>query len=412
MRDIESEHIQSEKGSESKFDIPLSAPLIQGNEWRYVKECLDSGWVSSAGAYVTRFEQSIADYVGADAATATASGTAALHLSLLVVGVEPDDEVLIPTMTFVATANAVRYAGAWPVFMDVDPVYWQMDVEKTLAFLRKDCKWKNGALYNKATGRRVKAILPVHLLGHPADMDPLLEAAHEYGLAVIEDAAESLGAKYLRNRHLGRGEWVPVGALGDIACFSFNGNKVITTGGGGMIVTSNKTWAQKARYLSTQAKEDGDELVHGEVGYNYRLSNIAAAVGLAQVELLDRHIAAKHRIAKAYEEGLAEQPGIMLPAQADWAKSIFWLYTILVDVNLFGVDSRTLFRKLRMAGIESRPFWRPLHMLEPFKNCFAYRIETAASIYRDGLSLPSSVGMEASAQAKVIRTVVGSAVPG
>ena len=290
--------------------IPLSEPCIRGAEWAYVKECLDTNWVSSAGTFVDRFERELAAYVGTKYAVATSSGTAALHVALLAAGVQPDDEVLVSTLTFIAPANAVRYVGAWPLFIDAEPHYWQMDAEKALHFLENQCRWQDGGLRNRATGRRVNAILPVHILGHPCDMDPLLDAALKYDLVVIEDATESLGATY-------RGR--TVGHLGDIACFSFNGNKLITTGGGGMVVTNNQVWADRAKYLTTQAKDDPVEYIHGEMGYNYRLTNIQAAMGCAQMEQLSDFIAAKVAIAATYTQTLGDVPGITPMCEAPWA---------------------------------------------------------------------------------------------
>ena len=257
--------------------IPLSVPEIRGNEWRYVKECLDTNWVSSVGAYVDRFEQMVAQQAETKHAVATVNGTAALHVALMVAGVQPEDEVLVSTLTFIAPVNAIRYVGAWPVFIDAEPTYWQMDPARVVEFLEQGCRWNDGALYNRRTGRRVTAVIPVHILGHPVDIDPIMAVARKFGLKVIEDATEGLGATY-KGRSLG--------CLGDIACFSFNGNKIITTGGGGMIVTDNEEWARKAKYLTTQAKDDPIEYVHGEVGYNYRLTNLLAAVGCAQMEQL------------------------------------------------------------------------------------------------------------------------------
>ncbi|MFH1428724.1 MAG: DegT/DnrJ/EryC1/StrS family aminotransferase, partial [Candidatus Margulisiibacteriota bacterium] len=246
-------------------------PEIRGNEWKYVKECLDTGWVSSSGDYVKKFEQHFADYTGAKYAIACVNGTSALHISLLITGIGADDEVIMPALTFVAPANAVRYVGAWPVFMDVQRDTWELDPEKLNDFINQECEYKNSCLINKNTGRQIKAIIPVHILGHPVDMDPILDIARRYELPVIEDATESLGAKYKGKN---------VGTIGDIACFSFNGNKIITTGGSGMIVTDNKAWADKAHYLTTQAKDDPLEYIHNEVGYNYRLPNILAAMGI------------------------------------------------------------------------------------------------------------------------------------
>jgi len=370
----------------SEGTIPLCVPEIRGNEWEYIKECLDTAWVSSVGSFVNRFEAELAAYVGAKYAISAVNDTAALHIALLVAGVRFDDEVLVPALTFIAPANAVRYVGAWPVFIDAEPNYWQMDPQKLVDFLEQECRWIKGELCNKTTGRRIRAVLPVHILGHPCDMDPILEIARRYNLAVIEDATESLGAKYKKRM---------VGTLGDIACFSFNGNKIITTGGGGMIVTDNETWARKAKYLTTQAKDDVVEYIHNEIGYNYRLTNIQAAMGCAQLEQLDDYVAAKRRIAAYYTEHLANVPGIELPREAEWASSIFWLYTVLVDFKRYGLDSRTLMHKLREERVITRPLWHTIHDLPPFENCQAYCVETAQQLYQRGLSLPSSVGLDA-----------------
>jgi len=363
---------------------PLCVPEIRGNEWKYIKECLDTNWVSSVGPFVDRFERELAAYVGIEHAVATVNGTAALHIALLVVGVQPDDEVLVSTLTFISPANAIRYVRAWPVFIDAEPTYWQMDPQKVVDFLEKECQWRDGSLYNKITGRRLKAILPVHILGHPCDMDPILEIARKYSLVVIEDATESLGAKY-------KGRMV--GHLGDIACFSFNGNKIITTGGGGMIVTGNEAWARKARYLTTQAKDDPVEYVHNEIGYNYRLTNIQAAMGVAQLEKLDEYIAAKRRIAETYTQAFKDIPGLRPMREAEWAFSIYWLYTILVDEAMYGMSSRKLMEELQQRGVQSRPFWHPIYSLPPYEDCQAFTVEVADKLYTQGLSLPSSVGI-------------------
>lgn len=376
--------------------IPLCVPEIRGNEWKYTKECLDSNWVSSAGPFVDRFERELAAYLSTKYAVATVNGTAALHIALLVAGIQPDEEVLVSDLTFVAPVNAIRYLGAWPVFMDAEPDYWQMDPQKVIDFLQKECQWRHGGLYNRTTGRRVKAILPVHILGHPVDTDPIVEAARKYNLVVVEDATESLGAKY-------KGQMV--GHLGDIACFSFNGNKIITTGGGGMIVTDNEAWARKAKYLTTQAKDDPVEYIHNEIGYNYRLTNIQAAIGVAQMEKVDEYLAAKRAIARRYYEGLSDVPGLTLPTEATWAKSAFWLYTVLVDAVVYGMGSRDLLHKLQDAHILSRPLWHPIHTLRPFEGCYAYHVEVASQLYRDGLSLPCSVGLGENDQDQVIEVI-------
>ena len=376
--------------------VPLCAPEIHGNEWNYIRHCLDTGWVSSVGAYVDRFEQCVADAVGARYAVATVNGTSALHIALLVAGVERDDEVLIPSLSFIAPANAIRYAGAWPVFLDVEPMYRQLDVGPAIEFLTRACVRRDYALYNRATGRRVRAILPVHILGHPVDLDPLLDLAGWFDLPVIEDATESLGATY----H-GRA----VGHLGTVACFSFNGNKLITTGGGGMLVTDDETLARRARHLTTQAKDDPVEYIHREVGYNYRLTNIQAAMGVAQMEQLPDFLAAKRRIASCYTDALADVPGLEPMREAPWASSAWWLYTIDVDEARFGTDARGLMRALAARNIQTRPLWQPLHQSPAHAASPALPCPVAEAAYRNSISLPCSVGLTPAAQAAVIAAI-------
>ena len=379
--------------------IPLSEPSISGNEWNYVKDCLDTNWVSSVGSYVDRFEGMVAEFVGARNAIAAVNGTAALHVALLMAGIQPDDEVPVSTLSFIAPANAIRYVGAWPVFIDAEPVYWQMDPQRLTDFLKLECTWKNGALRNKGTGRRVPAILPVHILGHPCDMDAINQIAREFDLLVIEDATESLGAHYRDSM---------VGHLGDIACFSFNGNKIMTTGGGGMIVTDNEAWAARGKYLTTQAKDDPIEYLHNEVGYNYRLPNVLAALGCAQMEQLPAFIEKRRSVAADYNAAFESVAGLTPMSEAAWARSIFWLYTVLVDETKFGVDSRTLMRRLDESGIQSRPLWLPLHLSPINKNLQAYGGDVAERIQRQALSLPSSASLTASQQQTVIEAVTSS----
>jgi perosamine synthetase len=376
--------------------IPLCTPELRGNEWRYVKECLDTGWVSSVGPFVEQFEKNVASYVSASHGVASSTGTAALHLSLLVAGVKPDDEVLVSDLTFIAPANAIRYANAWPVLIDAEPVYWQMDVGRALDFIENQCKWTGGKLVNKTTGRPVSAIVPVHILGHPVDLDPLLDIATKYELAIVEDATESLGAEY-RGRK--------VGNLAQIGCFSFNGNKIITTGSGGMIVTNDSSWAAKAKYLSTQAKDDPIEYVHKEIGFNYRLSNVNAALGCAQMELLDEVIAIKRGIAAEYAKAFADLPGVTLMQEASWARSIFWLNTVLIDREVYGEDSRALLKRLARRGIQARPLWEPLHRSQALGEVQSVGGEVADDINRRALSLPSSVGMTPEQVQEVIGAV-------
>lgn len=400
MRASELVSMQFEPGAAAPAGtIPLCVPHIAGNEWEYVKQCLDTNWVSSAGPFVTRFEQMARDVIGTREAVATVNGTAALHVALLVAGIQPDDEVLVSDLTFIAPANAIRYAGAWPVFIDAEKDYWQMDPARVVDFLENHCTSRDGKLVNSKTGRRVKAVLPVHILGHPVDMDALLECARRFDLTVIEDATESLGATY-RGRH--------VGALGDISCLSFNGNKVITTGGGGMVLTNNSAWAEKARYLTTQAKDDAVEYVHGEIGYNYRLTNIQAAMGCAQMEQLQNFIEKKRQIARSYAAAFDSVPGISCMRQAPWATSINWLSTILVDESKYGEDSRLLMHRLATEGIQTRPLWQPLHKSPACAGMQSQGGDVAEEINNHALSLPSSVGLTTAELQRVINAVTKS----
>jgi perosamine synthetase len=378
--------------------IALCVPEIRGNEWKYVKQCLDSGWVSSVGEFVSRFEREVAACARSSHGIAAVTGTAALHVALLIAGVEPDDEVIVSDLTFIAPANAISYVGAHPVLIDAEPAHWQIDAERVVAFLDNDCRWTSDGLRNKRTGRRVRAILPVHILGHPVEMDTILQAARKYELAVIEDATESLTAEYKGRR---------VGSLGDAAAFSFNGNKIITTGGGGMIVTRNPEWAARAKYLTTQAKDDPIEYVHGEVGFNYRLTNIQAAVGCAQLEQLESFVAAKRRLASIYTDAFKDVAGLTPMREADWAMSIFWMYTVLVDESAYGEDSRALMRRLAQKGIQSRPLWQPLHRSPVYQKAQVIGGEVADDLNRRALSLPSSVGLTDDELHSVIDAVIG-----
>jgi perosamine synthetase len=397
MKTIEADLKAAQSGTQF---IPLSVPEIRGNEWQYVKECLDTGWVSSVGSYVERFEQMLAAQAGTTYAVATVNGTSALHISLLVSGVRPNDEVLVSTLTFIAPVNAIRYAGAWPVFVDAEPKYWQMDPDRVLDFVEHECEWINNELFNRHTGRRVSAILPVHILGHPVDMEPILAIARKYDLKVIEDSTEALGSMY-RGRS--------PGSFGDIGCFSFNGNKIITTGGGGMIVTDREDWAKKAKYLTTQAKDDPIEYIHGEIGFNYRLTNVLAAIGCAQMEQLASYVAKKRSIAARYQQGLAGIPGLIPMKNASWAESTFWMYTVLVDPIEFGIDARQLLRILESQKIQARPLWQPIHLSPAHAVKGAQSLPVAEHLADRALSLPCSVNLSDQDQDRVIAAITAAA---
>jgi len=349
--------------------IPLSEPVFRGNEWKYVKDCLDSGWVSSAGKYVDLFEKKVAEYVGAEHAISTANGTAAIHTALMIAGVRPGDRVVVPTLSFIATVNPVIYCGAIPVFVDSEKETLNMDPEKAVETIQRLVKGN----------QKPKAIIVTHLYGHPCDVDPILDIARQYGIAVIEDACESLGSKY-------KGKMT--GTLGDIGCFSFNGNKIITTGGGGMLVTNQESFAIKAKYLTTQARDDDNEYIHNEVGYNYRLTNIQAALGLAQLEQLPAFIKKKRGIVQQYLKELTDLEEVRLLSEPEWAESNYWLITVLI--HKAGFHRRHFLEKLR-GGIILRPLFRPLHMQRPFAGRNKGELKVAEVLYETGLNLPSPV---------------------
>lgn len=376
--------------------IPLCVPCLRGRELDYLRECVETNWVSYAGPFVPRFEALTAASVGSAHAVATNSGTAALHIALKLAGVEPGDEVLVSDLTFIAPVNAIRYCGAHPVFFDAEPLYWQINVDHVREFLETECRASSNRLLNRATGRRIAALLPVHILGHPLDLDPLIELATRYQIPLVEDATEALGARY-------RGK--AVGGFGAFGCFSYNGNKLITTGGGGVLVTDDADAARLAKHLTTQAKSSIEEYFHDAVGYNYRLTNLQAAVGVAQMERLDECIERKRTIAARYATGLEGLPGLTLPREAEWAFSTFWLYTVLVDAAAAGLSSRDLMRRLAEDNIQSRPLWGLIHDQAPYRGAQAFRIRVAPRLFEQGLSLPCSVSLTEAQQDRVIAAV-------
>jgi len=379
--------------------IPSAEPFFGGNEGRYLQECLATGWVSSAAPQVERFERAVTEWTGSAHAVATASGTAALHVALLACGVGPGDEVLVPALTFIATANAVRYCGAVPVFMDSEPVAWGLDPDKVGDFLDRRGASREGTCVDRANGRTIRAIVPVHVLGHAANLGPLLDLAAERSLAVIEDAAGAFGA-----RHAGRA----VGTLGRAGCLSFNGNKIVTAAGGGMVLAGDEALARRARYLATQAADGDGPFVHGEVGYNYRLTGLQAALGLAQLEQLEDFIAVKRRIAARYAAALAGLPGVRPLEAPPWSDSTFWMSAALLDPARFG-PAPELAARARAAGIGIRPLWLPLHRQRPYAGCEAHRVEVADRLHATAVCLPSSVGLTGQDQDTVIEFLARAA---
>ncbi|MDD2714812.1 MAG: LegC family aminotransferase [Candidatus Wallbacteria bacterium] len=385
--------------SEKQNFIPLSVPSFQGNELKYVTECIKTEWVSTAGAYVEKFEKEIADYTGSKYAIACANGTSALHVSLLVAGVMSGMEVIVPTLTFIAPVNTVNYVGARPIFMDCDD-FLNINVDKTIDFCEKECRFDGKNLINKSSSAVVKAIIPVHIFGHPVDIEPLMELAARFNLTVIEDATESLGSYYKTGKYKGR----KAGTIGELGCLSFNGNKIITTGGGGMILTSDEKLAQKAKYLTTQAKDDDVYYVHNEVGYNYRMTNIQAALGVAQLEQLPKYVEIKRKNYLVYKEKISEIPGLDLIDEPAYSFSNYWMYSLLIGEE-YRLSRDELLKKLSKAGIQSRPVWKLNHEQKPYVYALAHKIEKAEKLYQRILSIPCSVSLSSQDVSRVCKTI-------
>lgn len=359
----------------------LHEPEFRGREWDYVKSCLDEGWVSTAGEFVGRFERDLAKVSGRGHAVACVNGTAALHASLILVGVEPDDEVLVPAFTFAATANAVHHCNAIPHFVDCEESTLGLCPVALARHLAEIATMRNGDCVNIRTGRRIRAMIPVHIFGHPARMPEICEVAERYGIRVIEDSTEALGSF---------ADGKPVGQHGTFGVLSFNGNKVVTTGGGGAITTDDDALAERARHLTTTAKLPHRwAFVHDEVGYNYRLPNINAALGCAQLERLADFVARKRRLAKAYEKAFAEVAGVRAFRERPGTSSNYWLNAILLEPGQEHWRDRVL-TQLNDAGLQARPAWTPMHHL-PFQTaCPRADLPVTESIFARLINLPSS----------------------
>jgi len=374
--------------------IFLSEPSFCGNEKKYLNDCIDSGWVSSAGNYVNQFEESIAKYTGVKHAIAMVNGTASIHLALKIAGVHSGHEVIAPTLTFIAPINAISYLGAVPVFMDSDP-FFNLDIEKTIDFLKNKVEYKNGQNINKETGNIIKAIVPVHIFGTTIDLAELISICKDRGIAVIEDASESLGSFIGADR-------VHSGTMGDIGCISFNGNKIITCGGGGMILTDSDEFAHQARYLSTQAKDDTFFFLHNEVGFNYRLTNIQAALGQAQFENFSSIKSAKEKIHNFYQNLFSESENIELVSPDKNIESNYWLNVIKFSNKDL---QKQAIQKFLSADIEVRPIWHANHLQQPFKDSYAFKIENAPKQIETSLCLPSSVGLSSNEFDRISKVV-------
>jgi aminotransferase in exopolysaccharide biosynthesis len=359
--------------------IPLHAPVFNGNEKKYLNQCIDTTYVSYVGEFVTQFEESTAAFTGSRHAVAMVNGTAALHIALVVAGVEPGDEVITQPLTFVATANAIRHAGAVPLFVDVDRDTLGMSPEKLEDFLKKNTTSNNGRCINRQTGKTIKAVLPVHIFGHPCRIAEITRIAAQYGLRVVEDAAESLGS-YYNGKH--------TGTFGDIGILSYNGNKTITTGGGGMLITDDEDLAKKARHITTTAKVPHPwEYEHDQVGYNYRLTNLNAAVGVAQMEKIGDYLGDKRYIAEQYRS-FFERTGVDFIWEPGNSRSNFWLNAILLKNR----DERDAFLKLtNEQKVMTRPIWTLMNKSDMFRDCVTGNLDNAEWLEGRVVNLPSSV---------------------
>lgn len=366
--------------------VYLSPPHMVGREREYLMDAFDSNWIAPLGPHVNSFETEFATKVGMPAAAALASGTSALHLAMLIVGVKPGDEVLTSSFTFVATANAITYLGAKPVFIDSDETSWNMDpdhLEKELA----SCK---------SNGRLPAAVVVVDILGQCADYNRISKICKEYEVPLIEDAAEALGAYY---------DGKPAGSFGEIACFSFNGNKIITSSGGGMLVSNNTKWVDKARHLSTQAREPAPHYEHTEIGFNYRMSNLVAAVGRGQLEKLEELVDKRRSNFEYYQSKLGDLPGIEFMPEIEKGRSTRWLTSALIHPEKFGATREDIRLALEAENIESRPAWKPMHMQPVYSKCRMVGGKVCERIFEYGISLPSGTALTSKELDRVVGIV-------
>ena len=381
--------------------IPVNEPRIAPNALEYVTDCLESGWISSAGHYIERFENAFASYIGVKHAVTTTSGTAALHLALASLGIGKGDEVIVPALTMIAVPFAVMYTGANFVAIDVEPDIYNISPEKIEHFIEKYCKYdsKKERLTNRVSGKIVKAVIPAHLYGHPCDMAAIIDLSEKYRLSIIEDAAEAHGAEYLGKisaRRSGENSTSNLaGSMGDVSCFSFYANKIVTTGEGGMLVTNDESIANRARVLKNLAHSPSRRFHHTDIGFNYRMTNIQAAIGLAQLEEIQNSIQNKRRMAQSYHGLLRDLNGLQLPVEKDWAKSVYWMYTVLLKPDL-NISQAYFMKRLREAGIDTRTFFAPLDEQPVFNSTRFQPIEdypVCRSLSKRGLYLPSGLAI-------------------
>ena len=379
----------------SKF-IPLSVPNLKGKELEYITKAVETEWVSTGGPFVNEFEEKTAAYTGAKGAVSCQNGTSGLHIALQLCGVTRGDEVVVPTLTFIAAVNPVKYIGAEPVFMDCDDSL-TIDTEKMAAFFEHHCDVSNGKLMNRLTNRQIKAILPVHVFGNMADMESIMDLAAQYNLKVIEDATEALGTYYTAGKYKG----MHAGTIGDIGVYSFNGNKIITTGGGGMIVSDNPEYLKRAKHLTTQAKSDELYFVHDEIGYNYRLTNLQAAMGLAQLEQLEQFIEVKKANYEYYKKAFEQISGLTLLGFKDNIRPNFWFYALYCGKE-YAMNRDEIIQYLASKSVQSRPIWGLISEQKPYAGSEVYKIEKANDFLEHIVNIPCSSNLSKEDAAYVV----------
>ncbi|MFJ5621691.1 LegC family aminotransferase [Peribacillus loiseleuriae] len=378
--------------------IPLSVPNLSLDILENVRETIETGWVSTGGRFIQEFEAKLAQYVGVERAISCQSGTSGLHLALRVIGIEPGDEVIVPTLTFIAAVNPIRYMGAEPVFMDCD-ITLNMDMDKLEEFLKNECQFIDGLVINNQTKKVIKAIIVVHVFGNPIQMEKLMVIKEKYNLKIIEDATEALGSIYLEGKYAGR----HCGTIGDIGVYSFNANKIITTGGGGMIVSQNPELLNEIAFLSVQAKTDHLFFIHDEVGYNYRMTNIQAAFGTNQIDKLESFIETKIKNYNYYKTSIENIEGLTLLSFRADTRSNHWFYSIIVDEEKYGLNRDELLRKLNEDNIQTRPLWGLIHRQKPYKENQGYKIEKAGFFEKNLINIPCSSNLSEKDVGIVIR---------
>jgi perosamine synthetase len=369
-------------------EIFLSVPNLDLKILENLKETIESGWVSTGGRFIKEFEQKISIYTGARAAKGVQSGTAGLHVALRVLGVVADDEVIVPTLTFIATVNPVKYLKAHPIFMDCDDSL-NMDPVKLRAFLEEECRLLDGRVINKRTNRQIKGIILVHVFGNPANIEPIMEITKEYNLFLLEDSTEALGSYYTSGPYKDK----HCGTIGHMGVYSFNANKIITTGNGGMVVSDDVELLEKVEFLSTQAKSDPLRYIHDDYGYNYRLTNISAAFGVNQLDHLENFIAIKKKNYELYMDGILNISGLSLLPFNTYSRPNYWFYSLVIDEQEYGLNREQLMCKLLELNIHTRPIWGLIHEQKPYRREIAYKVEKSTKYVKKILNIPCSTNL-------------------